>query len=417
MARPSKPASHVRALPAPIPLGLQFGAALAALMVIALPALAQAPVQTPPPNAAGQQPAFPGQTRAPEIRSGVEIEVQRLVSGLEHPWAVEVMPDGSALVTERPGRLRIYDPSGTLSEPLTGLPAVFGQRQGGLLDVVLSPDFATDNMIYFSYAEPRGNDENGTSVARGTLSADRSAVENVQVIFRQQPAWPSGLHFGSRLVFAPDGKLFITLGERSVPAARALAQDMDNGFGKLIRIDPDGSVPADNPFVGQPGTLPEIWASGFRNVQAAALDSSGQLWTIEHGPRGGDELNRVERGKNYGWPIITYGEEYSGGTVGQGLTAQDGLEQPVYYWDPVIAPSGAVFNDGAAFSAWRGDLLIGAMNPPGLVRLEIDGDRVTGEERFDLGIGRVRDVTEAPDGAIWVVTDEANGGLYRLTPK
>ncbi|MDO5657749.1 MAG: PQQ-dependent sugar dehydrogenase [Paracoccus sp. (in: a-proteobacteria)] len=390
--------------------------ATAALLALSLPVAAQEPVPTPAPNAPDQQPAFPEQTRAPEVDSGVSLAVETVTEGLVNPWAVALLPDGGALVTERPGRMRHVGADGALSEPLDGLPDIVAARQGGLLDVTLSPDFESDRMVYFSFSEPRDGEEvNGTSVARGVLAEDNASLSDVQVIFRAEPGVPNNMHYGSRVVFAPDGNLFVTLGERSDREYRDQAQDPMSHLGKLVRIAPDGTIPADNPFADGSEALPEIYAMGFRNVQAAAIDAEGQLWTIEHGPKGGDELNRPQPGLNYGWPVITYGIEYSGGEVGEGLTQKDGLEQPVYYWDPVIAPSGALFYTGEMFGEWQGDLLIGAMNPPGLVRLELDGERVSGEERFDPEIGRIRDVAQAEDGAIWVVTDEEAGGLYRLS--
>jgi glucose/arabinose dehydrogenase len=362
-------------------------------------------------------PAFPNQTRAPELRSGIEIEVEQIARGLEEPWAIVFLPDGRMLVTERPGRLRIVARQGQVSAPIAGLPAVDARGQGGLLDVVLSPSFESDRLIYWSYAEPRGDGANGTSVARGRLSDDGARVESVQVIFRQLPAWRSNAHFGSRLVFDREGRLFVTLGERSQREPRQLAQDLSTHIGKIVRINADGGAPADNPFVGRANTRAEIWAYGNRNVQGADLHpETGALWAIEHGPRGGDEVNIIQAGRNYGWPIISYGEEYNGAPIGEGITQRDGMEQPVYYWDPVIAPGDMDFYRGELFP-WRGDLLIAGLISEGLVRLELEGERVAGEERFALGVGRVRDLAESEDGAIWIVTDDANGGVYRLTPR
>ncbi len=319
------------------------------------------------------------------------------------------------LVTERPGRLRVVSRDGAVSEPVQGLPAVVTPNQGGLLDVLLAPDFASSRMMYWSYSEPRDGNSNGTSVARGRLSADLARVENVEVIFRQEPGWNSPLHFGSNLVFDREGRLYVGLGERSVRDARPLAQDLSTHLGKVVRINADGSIPADNPFVGQEGVRPEIWTYGMRNIQGADLHpETGELWTIEHGPRGGDELNIPRAGRNYGWPVITYGVEYSGETIGDGIAVQEGMEQPVYYWDPVIAPGDMHFYRGSMFP-WQGDIVIAGLGALGLVRLEIDGDRVTGEERFPLE-ARVRDVAEGDDGALWVVTDEPEGRLLRLTP-
>ncbi|HEU4533035.1 MAG TPA: PQQ-dependent sugar dehydrogenase, partial [Polyangiaceae bacterium] len=286
------------------------------------------------------------------------------------------------------------------------------------LDVALGPNFASDRTIYWSYSEPRGDDENGTSVARARLTerGGRAWLDEVRVIFRQAPAWDSTKHFGSRLVFAPDGTLFVTLGERSLPKPREHAQRLDGLLGKTVRLNADGSVPADNPFVGRAGARPEIWSYGHRNLQSAALDGRGRLWTVEHGPRGGDELNRPEAGKNYGWPIITYGINYDGDPIGQGLTQREGLEQPVYYWDPVIAPSGMAWYDAPLFPAWRESFLIGGLVSMGLVVVKMEGDRVAHEERIDLGV-RTRDVKVGPDGAVYVVTDRDDGRVLRLTPR
>lgn len=376
---------------------------------------AGAPVSQAAPNT-NYRPAFAGQTRAPEMRSGVRIATQEIASGLSHPWAIVFLPDGRMLVTERAGRLRVVTRDGDVSAPVAGLPPVDARGQGGLLDVVLGPSFATDRLIYWSYSEPRGDRTNGASVARGRLSEDGARVTNVEVIFRQQPAWRSTAHFGSRLVFDREGHLFITLGERQTEESRQLAQDVSTDLGKVVRINADGSIPADNPFVGQTNARPEVWSYGHRNVQGADLNpETGQLWTIEHGPQGGDELNRPEAGKNYGWPIISYGEDYSGRPEGAGITQHDGMEQPIYYWDPVIAPGDMDFYRGALFP-WRGDVLIGGLNSEALVRLRLEGDRVAGEERFALAVGRVRDLAESEDGALWIVTDEDNGRILRLTP-
>ncbi|MFS4438389.1 PQQ-dependent sugar dehydrogenase [Paracoccaceae bacterium GXU_MW_L88] len=379
---------------------------------LAFPAVAQDPVPTPAANAP-YEPAFPEQTRAPQIDADVTLNAEQIVSGLDHPWAVQPLPEGGFIITERPGNMRVLTADGTLSDPLQGLPEVDARGQGGLLDVTLSPDFADTRMIYWSYAEPRGENTNATAVARGVLSEDNTRVDSVEVIFQQQPAWQSDKHFGSRLVFAPDGTLFITLGERSDPEPRVLAQDPQTNIGKLVRVNADGSIPEDNPDLG----LPSNYAMGLRNIQAAALDSSGQLWTVEHGPQGGDELNMPEAGKNYGWPTITYGIEYAGQPIGDGITEAEGMEQPVYYWDPVIAPSGALFYQGDLFDGWKDTLVIGALNPAGLVRLTMSGGQVTGEARYLPDIGRIRDVAETADGAIWVVTDEDDGGLYKVTPQ
>lgn len=371
------------------------------------------PVQTAKPNAPGQTPAFPEQTRAPEAPSGVLPQVQEVTSDLNNPWSIAFLPDGRMLISERPGNLRVVTQMGEISDPVEGVPEVVNAGQGGLLDVSLAPDFSESRWVYFSYAEPRGNGENGTSVARGRLSADEQSLEDVEVIFRQTPAWDSNLHFGSRLVWDRESLLYVTLGERSHADSRVLAQDTSTHIGKVVRILPDGSVPADNPFVGNEGA-DEVWSYGHRNIQGAALHpDTGELWIVEHGPRGGDELNRPEAGENYGWPIITYGIEYGGGPVGEGITKKEGMEQPLYYWDPVIAPSGMTFYTGNMFEQWQGDLLIGSLNPGGVVRLVLDSDTVVGEERLLRELGRVRDVVQGPDGAVWLATD--GGELLKLT--
>jgi glucose/arabinose dehydrogenase len=316
------------------------------------------------------------------------------------------------LVTERPGRLRIVDRSGRISQPLAGVPEVEVGGQGGLLDVALDPRFAENRLVYLSYAELREGGA-GTAVARGRLGEGR--LEDVRVIYRQQPKVEGGNHFGSRLVFTRDGKLFVTQGDRF--GYRELAQDLSNHLGKIVRIEADGSVPEDNPFVGRAGARPEIWSYGHRNIQAAAIHpETGQLWTVEHGARGGDELNHPEAGKNYGWPVITYGVDYSGLRIGEG-TAKEGLEQPVYFWDPVIAPSGMLFYTGDAFPAWKGSVLIGSLRGA-LVRLQLEDGRVVREERYqEDGLGeRIRDVRQGPDGLVYVLTDDGNGRVLRVVP-
>lgn len=377
-----------------------------------------APVRQGAPNT-DFAPAFSGQTRAPEARSGVAIEARRVAAGLDAPWGVTVLPDGRLLATERPGRLRLITAEGAVSAPLAGVPAVDSRGQGGLLDIALSPGFETDRLVYLSFSEPGEGGANATAVARGRLSDDETRLERVEVIFRQRPAWRSGGHFGSRLTFDRTGRLFVTLGDRQSDAPRQLAQDPSNTIGKVVRVEADGSIPADNPFVAQAGVSPEIWSLGHRNVQGADIDpQTGALWTVEHGPQGGDELNLTEAGRNYGWPVISYGEDYSGRPVGEGIAVREGMEQPVYYWDPVIAPGDMDFYRGDLFP-WRGDILIAGLGDQSLVRLRLNEERsrVVGEERFRLGVGRIRDLAEAADGAIWIVTDASNGALYRLTPR
>ncbi len=377
---------------------------------------AGAPLETRPANNPDQQPAFAGQTRAPGVKTEQAMTHTVVASGLVHPWGLAALPDGRWLVTEKPGRLRIITAQGQVGEPVTGLPAVDARGQGGLLDVVVGPSFAQDRMIYWSYAEPREGG-NATSVARGRLSDDGSRVENVQVIFRALPVYDGDKHFGSSLAFAPDGKLFITLGERSDKPMRPQAQDLGSHMGKTIRINADGTVPQDNPFVGRAGALPEIWSLGHRNVQGVAVHpGTGAIWTIEHGTRGGDEVNLDKAGANYGWPDAAYGVEYAGGAINSGATQKNGTEQPVYYWDPVIAPGGATFYQGAMFPGWDGNLLVAGLKEKHIARLVIQNDRVVGEERLLTDLGeRIRDVADGADGSVWAITDEQNGKLVRLS--
>jgi glucose/arabinose dehydrogenase len=353
----------------------------------------------------------------------VAFDVVTVASGLQNPWGMAFLPDGRMLVTERPGRLRVVAPDGTLSEPVAGLPAVDARGQGGLLDVALDPAFATNRLIYWSYAELLDGVVNNTAVARGRF-ADQAPhrVEDVQVIFRQVPTLKSAQHFGGRLVFRPDGTLFVTLGDRSVPDGRMQAQRLDGLLGKIVRINLDGTVPKDNPFVGKEGVPPQMWSYGHRNVQAAALHpSTGELWEAEHGTRGGDEINIARAGKDYGWPTIAYGIEYQGAAITGGITAKEGMEQPLYYWDPVIAPSGMVFYTGSLFPAWKGNLFIGGMASTNLVRLTIEGERVVDEERLLTDLQpqreRIRDVRQGPDGALYLLTDSPKGRMLKLVPK
>jgi glucose/arabinose dehydrogenase len=378
-----------------------------------------ASVEDRPPNNTAFQAAFEGQTRAPKITSSATLEVSTVATGLKQPWALELLPDGRMLVTERGGSLRIVAADGTLSEPAKGLPTVVNDMQGGLLDVALDPQFETNKTIFWSYSEPRPGG-NGTALARGVLVEDAKGlrVEQVKRLFQQMPTFDSFLHYGSRIVFAPDGKLFLTLGERGLPDARGQSQDLGSHFGKVIHLNADGSVPQDNPFVGKEGAKPEIWSYGHRNVQAAALDLQGRLWTIEHGPRGGDELNLPEPGKNYGWPVIGYGIDYSGEKM-HDASQQAGLEQPVYYWDPVIAPGGMLFYSGTAVPEWKGDVFVGGLGSMKLVHLKLANDRVVGEEWLLTDIkARLRDIKEGPDGSLYVLADAGEtASVLRLTPK
>jgi aldose sugar dehydrogenase len=351
---------------------------------------------------------------APQVPPSGEtkIDVTTVAKGLEHPWSLAFLPDGRMLVTERSGRLR-YVAQGAVSEPIAGVPRVYAEGQGGLLDVILDPAFDKNSTIYLSYAEAGVEGTNGTAVARARL--DGQVLRDLKVIFRQQPKVASKHHFGSRLVFARDGNLFVTTGERN--SERNKAQDLGTHLGKIIRITRDGGVPQDNPFVGRAGALAEIWSYGHRNAQGATLHpDTGQLWEIEHGPRGGDEINLPQAGKNYGWPVITYGREYSGEKVGEGITAKEGMEQPVHYWVPSIAPSGMAFHDGRGHPGWKGQLFVGALAAAQLVRLEVEpGGKILHEERYAIG-KRVRDVREGPDGALYLATDEDAGEILRVVP-
>lgn len=339
-----------------------------------------------------------------------------IATGLEHPWSLAFLPDRQGmLVTERPGNLRVVTAEGKLSAPLNGVPKVWAKGQGGLLDVALSPDFKQDRMIYLSYAEGGGQgNKAGTAVGRGRLSEDLTTLKDFRVIFRQEPKLSVGNHFGSRLVFDRDGYLFITLGENN---DRPTAQDLDKLQGKVVRIYPDGKVPEDNPFVGQAGVRPEIWAYGVRNPQGAALNPwTGTLWENEHGPQGGDEVNIIERGKNYGWPLATHGINYSGQPIPEanGKIAE-GTVGPHHVWEKSPGLSGLAFYDGDRFKAWRHNAFIGALVTRELIRLQFDGDKVVHEERL-LGEldKRIRDVRQGPDGYLYVLTDEEDGGLYRV---
>lgn len=360
--------------------------------------------------------SIPAVAQAPLKTEKATIAVDRVAEGLDHPWAIAFLPDARILVTERSGTLRIVSAKGDLGEPIKGVPEVDARGQGGLLDVALHPDFASNRLIYLSFSEP-GEGGNSTAVARGTLSEDGAGLTGVKVIFSQKPKVQSTNHFGSRLVFDGKRRLFITLGDRLADKFRKQAQDLNSHVGKVIRVNEDGSVPEDNPFVKTDGALPEIWSYGHRNAQAAALNpKTGVLWEIEHGPRGGDEINIPEAGKNYGWPVVSYGVNYSGTPVGSGKSQMEGMEDPIYQWTPVIAPSGMMFYDGKEFPEWSGNLFVGGLRATSLVRLEIEGQMVTHEERLltDLGL-RIRDVAQGPDGAIYVATDEENGQILRIS--
>ena len=390
--------------------------------VVVAPARGMAQGADPrPANGADQRPAFPGQTDAPERKLNVNFEVVTVADSINTGWALAFLPNGKMLVTQRGGQLLLLGANGSRAE-VSGLPAVHARGQGGLLDVALDPDFATNSVIYWSFSEPQEGGTNNTAVARGRFVDGTSPrVEDVSVIYHQVPAIVSNGHYGSRLVFGRDKTLFVTQGDRQTAEGRTNVQDKNGLIGKFVRLNRDGSVPADNPFVGQQGVRPEIWSIGHRNAQAAALHpTTGELWAIEHGTRGGDELNIARKGRNYGWPTIAYGIEYRGGPITGNITAQEGMEQPVYYWDPVIAPSGMAFYTAELFPAWKGSLFVGGHVNYELVRLSLDGERVVGEERLLKDLQprpRVRDVRQGPDGALYVLTDSTSGKLLKLVPR
>lgn len=352
-------------------------------------------------------PIFPAAAQETKIRT------ETVTNGLNHPWGLAFLPDGRMLVTERPGGLLLIEKNGEKTR-VEGTPDVYARGQGGLLDVALDPDFSNNRFVYLSFAET-GAVGVGTAVVRGVLSEDFKKFEKKQVIFRQAPKVDSRNHFGSRLVFARDGKLFITLGDRF--NYRDRAQDLGTTIGKVVRINPDGSIPPDNPFVGRREVRQEIWSYGHRNIQGAALHpETDALFTAEHGARGGDELNKPEAGKNYGWPVISYGVNYDGSKIGEG-TAKEGMEQPLKYWDPSFAPSGLTFYTGDRFPDWKGDLFIGGLSGKRLVRVDMDGEKPGAEEILLDELGkRIRDVRQGPDGALYILTDEDDGELIRLTP-
>lgn len=360
------------------------------------------------------------QGTAQSAGAGPAVSPVTVATGLVNPWAVAFLPEGQFLVTERPGRMRVVAADGKLGPALTGLPAVAAGGQGGLLDVVTDKDFARNRRIFFCFSEPAaaggsGGRGNSTALARATLAADSRSLQNVQVIFSQRPKVESALHFGCRIVQAADGNLFLALGERY--QRKDDAQKLDNHHGKIVRITPEGAAPADNPFVKQPGALPEIWSYGHRNPQGATLGPDGRLWMHEHGPQGGDEINLPQPGRNYGWPVVTYGENYGGGKMGEGTT-KAGMEPPLHYWVPSIAPSGMVFLTSDRYGVgWQGSLFLGSLKFGTLHRLEVADGKVRREEKLLQGNGeRIRDVRQGPDGLLYMVTDSPQGRLLRLQP-
>ena len=367
-------------------------------------------------------PAFDAQFRADLVERSASTSTELLAGGLVHPWGIDQLPDGSFLVTERPGRLRHVTPDGTVHDPIAGLPEVYNAApetgwatQAGLLDVKAGPDFAQDRMVYLTYSKPMGNGMSATAAARGVLSEDMTELTGVEDIWIQSPPSDAAMHYGSRLVFPGDGTVFITTGEHFTEQYRDYAQDLDRTYGKVTRVNLDGSIPEDNPFVGRDGD-DAIWSLGHRNIQGADLAPDGSLFVVEHGPAGGDEVNKPAPGANYGWPLVSYGEQYEGELVGTGEASMEGMEQPLYFWDPVIAPGGASFVTGEMFPEWEGDLMIGSLYPGGLVRLTFDEDGyVAEEERLLRNQGRVRDVDVLADGSIVFLTDFENGSIMHVT--
>lgn len=377
-------------------------------------AMAQ-PVDQGPKNVPAFEPEWPLQTRAPAMDSGVRIQVEVLAEGLSHPWGIAVLPGGGYLVTERDGHLRLLR-DGSLGEPIAGVPQVDARQQGGLLDVALATDFEASRVIYLTYAKPIEDGLTATAAARAVLSDDATELNDLTEIFIQSPPSPSPMHYGSRII--PQGDfVYITTGEHFTQSERQKAQEIAATYGKVVRLNPDGSAADGNPFADEGSVAAQVWSLGHRNIQGAAMrPGTDEFWVIEHGPAGGDELNLIEEGANYGWPLISYGETYGGSPVGSGEARMEGMTPPRYYWDPVIAPGGMVFYEGDMFRAWSGDVLAASLKPGGLVRLTLEGDEVTGEERFLAGELRLRDVAVDRDGAI-LVLDDGNGRVLRLTPE
>jgi len=373
------------------------------------------PVETEKPNT-DYKPAFEGQTRINSVKTTTPYVATVIADGLSKPWAVTSLPDGRLAITEKAGTMRIATTSGQVSNPITGFPEVDDREQGGLLDIAPAPDFETSRILYFTFAEkmPQGS---LTAVGKGKLSVDERQIENFQVIYRAMPYYDNSMHFGSRIVFDDNGNIFISTGERSDMETRPKAQLLDNGYGKVIHITPDGQPVAGNPFINTQGTLPEIYSYGHRNAQGLAIHPvTRELWLSEMGPRGGDELNLIKPGKNYGWATITYGIEYNGKTIGEGLTKKEGMEQPIYYWDPVLSPSGMTFYSSNVIPEWQNNLFIGGLSSKHIARLVLQNNKVIGEERLlEDENQRFRDIGEGKDGALYAVTDE--GRLYRIGKK
>lgn len=373
------------------------------------------PVETNPPNTR-YSPAFPGQTRIGSVTTSTAYQTKVLTSSLDKPWGITSLPDGRLLITEKEGRMRIVTTAGTISEPITGLPQVNPNGQGGLLGLALDPDFGNNRMVYWVFSEPTAGG-NVTAVGKGKLADDEQTIEGAKVIYRALPAYNGILHYGGRVVFDKEGYLFVSTGERSDLVTRPQAQEVGSGLGKIIRITKEGQPVSDNPFQSASGARPELYSIGHRNPQGLAIHpETKELWAGEHGPRGGDEINHIKGGANYGWPVITYGIEYSGATIGEGITQKEGMEQPVYYWDPVVSPSGMTFYSSGRIGEWKNNLFIGALSGQHIVRLVINNNKVVGEERLLASEQqRFRDIAQGSDGALYAITDQ--GRLYQIDKK
>ncbi|WP_263376303.1 PQQ-dependent sugar dehydrogenase [Granulicella aggregans] len=376
------------------------------------------PIDHRDPELKGDHPAFPGQTRAPYAPTTAP-KVTLITDQLHSPWGLGFLPDGKMIVTEKEGKIRIVSQDGTLSAPITGVPEVLMRAQLGLLDIELDPKFASNHTIYFTFNEPEPNDTSAVVAARAKLDEDKLALTDVNVIFRAKPALPRdhAVNAGSRIAIDRQGNLFVSIGDRSQSPPWDYAQKLDNDLGKMIHITPEGKPAPNNPYLHTPGVLPEIWSRGHRTPQGLTINpATGELWEVEHGPRGGDEINKPEAGKNYGWPVITHGIDYPGDLIGAGITEQAGMEQPLYYWDPVIAPSGLLFYTGDKFPQWKNNLFVGGLRSEMLDRIVLDGTTVVSEEPLLLDQNsRIRDVRQGPEGFLYVLGD--NGKLFRLTPQ
>ena len=364
------------------------------------------------------KPAFAQQYRVKSVHTATPYTVTELATGLQNAWGIAELPDGRFIITQKNGTLRIANQQGVLSDAITGLPAVKNAGQGGLLGIAIDPDFKNNKMLYWVFSEAIDGG-NVTAVGKGMLSNDEKTVQNAQVIYRALPAYNGTLHYGGRILFDKDGNLFVSTGERSDKITRPQAQDLNSALGKIVRIHPDGTPVNTNPFFNTPNAKKEIYSYGHRNTQGMTLQpQSGNLWNSEFGPRGGDEINLVQKGKNYGWPTITYGLEYSGGTIGDGITQKEGMEQPVYYWDPVISPSGITFYSSNVISEWKDDLFLACLSGQHVARLMIKNNQVVGEERLLTDVNkRCRDIVAAKDGALYVITDGNNGSIYKISKK